>query len=119
MANLDENKPSPSSSSNQQPISPYQVQQNSVPASNTSDFDSNSQLSPPPLPASTQDSVLPIKKEETSSSGADLKRAQSIQEMREKERRRREEMAGKSKIDMNEQHKLMAQFEQNLIPPSN
>jgi hypothetical protein len=39
--------------------------------------------------------------------------------MREKERRRREEMAGKSKIDMNEQHKLMAQFEQNLIPPSN
>ena len=37
---------------NQQPISPYQVQQNSVPASNTSDFDSNSQLSPPPLPAS-------------------------------------------------------------------
>jgi len=56
--NLDENKPSPSSSSNQQPISPYQVQQNSVPASNTSDFDSNSQLSPPPPPPTQSDSVL-------------------------------------------------------------
>jgi len=42
----------------------------------------------------------------------------SIQEMREKERKRREEMATKMP-DMGEQHKLMAQFEQNLMPPSN
>jgi hypothetical protein len=53
----------------------------------------------------------------TNTSGAnnetsDIKRLQSMQEMRENERRRREDIAGK--IDMYEQHKLMAQFEQNL-----
>jgi hypothetical protein len=44
----------------------------------------------------------------------DLKRTQSIQEMREMEKRRREEIAGK--IDMNEQHTLMSQFEQSFMP---
>lgn len=38
---------------------------------------------------------------------------QSIQEMREQEKRRREETAGK--IDMNEQQKLMTLFEQNFL----
>ena len=39
-------------------------------------------------------------------------RTQSIQELRELEKKRREEIAGK--IDMSEQHALMSQFEQQF-----
>jgi len=100
------------------PISPLSLQQ---PVSNNpvSDMDSNSQFSPPAHPSSSshQDSQNECEKQATAVVvNADLKRAQSIQEMREKERRRREEIAGK--IDMTEQHKLIAQFEQNFAPPS-
>lgn len=65
------------------------------------------QFSPPQQAAST-----PVVEND-----AALKRVQSIQEMRENERRKREELAG-NKIDMTEQHKLIAQFEKNLMPPS-
>lgn len=89
------------------PISPP-----SLTTTTTSDLDSNSQMSPPvasppplhpPSQATDQDS--------------ELKRSMSIQEMREKARKKREEMANKM-TDMSEQHNLMAQFEQNLMPPS-
>ena len=75
------------------------------------DSNSNSQFSPPsgpppPTPAAVDEAAV-----------QNLKRTQSIQEMREKERRKREELAG-NKIDMTEQHKLIAQFEKNLMPPS-
>jgi hypothetical protein len=74
------------------------------------DSNSNSQLSPPSLPAPPPVAV-------DDAAALNLKRTQSIQEMREKERRKREELAG-NKIDMTEQHKLIAQFEKNLMPPS-
>lgn len=138
-SSLEENKPSPGSISSH-PISPLSIQQ---PVSNNpiSDMDSNSQFSPqaPPSSSSHQDSLAksdaiisensqpaavlnsasnpPATVPEVAAPVPDaVKRAQSIQEMREKERRRREEIAGK--IDMTEQHKLISQFEQNFAPPS-
>jgi hypothetical protein len=108
-------------SSPMNPISPMNHQPSSVP---NSDIDSNSQFSPPSpstLPqannGSTTSNQITKGSSSNDASSDELKRAQSIREMREKERRRREEIAGQ--IDMNEQHKLMAQFEQNLMPPSN
>lgn len=137
-SHLDDNKPSPASISSANPISPLSFQQ---PASNNplSDLDSNSQFSPqaPPSSSSHQEnsqqakSDLVFESDKNNSNTltspsqlqqqpavvvhADIKRTQSIQEMRDKERRRREEIAGK--IDMTEQHKLISQFEQNFAPP--
>jgi len=71
-------------------------------ASSTSDGD----LFAPPVKVAQVSPPLP-----TPPPSADLKRVQSIQEMREQEKRRREEIAGK--IDMNEQNALMSQFEKN------
>jgi hypothetical protein len=94
-----------SSSSNKQ----QQQQQQPIGSATTSN-DNNNPLTPPtadtssPSSSSTTTTTAPVNTE--------LKRVQSIQEMREKEKRRREEIAGK--IDMNEQFKLMSQFEQNL-----
>ncbi len=131
---MDDNKPSPASISSANPISPLSIQQ---PVSNNplSDVDSNSQFSPqaPPSSSSHQDSMAaksdvisecdknsnmmasPQQQQPASGQPDLIKRTQSIQEMREKERRRREEIAGK--IDMTEQHKLISQFEQNFAPP--
>lgn len=116
--NLDDNKPSPAASLSNQPISPVSIN-NPI----SSDLDSNSQLSPQQQPQSTEPDVEEPAKQEAEQQAAQpaaaasdaIKRVQSIQEMREKERRRREEIAGK--IDMTEQHKLISQFEQNFAPP--
>ena len=122
----DTSRPSPQPVLPQQPISPLNQQQHSnmsAPLSNSSvDLDSNSQFSPPPpppppapaapVPVGAADSSSAPPPATTAPASDTIKRVQSIQELREQERRRREEIAGK--IDMNEQHKLFAQFEQNL-----
>lgn len=83
------------------------MQPGSVPAHSPQFSPPQNPFSPPAAPSS----VAPAPA--SSDDSQQVKRTMSIQEMREKERRRRaEELAGK--IDMNEQHKLIAQFEQNL-----
>lgn len=114
---MEESKPSP-----QPPMSPLNQQQHSnmsAPLSMSSDIDSNSQFSPPPavlhsIAPATSTTTTTTAIGDNSNSSTEIKRNVSIQEMREIERRKREEKAGK--INMNEQHTLFAQFEQELKP---
>jgi hypothetical protein len=63
--------------------------------------------------APTQPSAKETSPTQTPTLTDEQKRLQAIQEMKEQEKRKREEIAGK--IDMNEQHALMYQFEQNIF----
>lgn len=92
------------------PISPP-----SLTTTTTSDLDSNSQMSPPVASPPPPPPLNPPS--QATDQDSELKRSMSIQEMREKARKKREEIANKM-TDMSEQHQLMAQFEQNLMPPS-
>lgn len=71
----------------------------------TEQFNAAPPSAPIVTPASKQSSP-------TQSLTDEQKRLQAIQEMKEQEKRKREEIAGK--IDMNEQHALMFEFEQNI-----